>query len=199
MNSFAIVLTSFALALSQPSVRSPNLPPSTTSGTQPTTALVGQAPASSSGLRETLPLLAASLTWAIIWIQLVIIPFYNKGELLHKDYWASGRINSTLAAIEADQLIPSLARMFSLAAARQTDKRKRPEKEMEDLLQSVEFLPELGIAQDASITMDGIRQQYRRLRLLASRLWKTGLVHTIISPAIPVVHSFLVPLDIRWQ
>ena len=158
-----------------------------------------QSDAPSSGTKDILKLFGLALPWAVVIIQLLVLPFYQKGEKLHKDYSASGAINSAIAAIESDQLISSLARMFKMATDQQEDKRRRPENEIEELLQSVRFLPDLQKARDAMSLMDGVQQQYMRLKLSASRLWRTGLTHAIASLMLPTIHAFLVPLDERWE
>ena len=146
---------------------------------------------------KAITLFSLSFFWLSFVIQLFILPFYNKSENLYKDYRASGRINSTIAALEAGELIPALAKMFTLAANHQTDKRRRPETEMENLLQSVEFIPDLASAQDAMIKMDSIRQQYERLKKLASRLWKIALLHAFVTLCIPAIYVFFIPAYIR--
>lgn len=156
-----------------------------------------QIPGSTQG--NTLVLFTAGVAWAALWIQFVVVQFYGKGESLHKDYFANGRINAALAAIEADEMIPALCRMFLRAIEAQPDKRKRPEHEIEALLQSVEFLPDLKAAQDAMSKMESIQNRYHRLKLLASRLWKWGLSHTLLTPLIPSIYALLIPLDGRWQ
>ena len=70
---------------------------------------------------------------------------------------------------------------------------------MEALLQSVEFAPDLENAQKAMSSMDEIKQQYHRLKLQASRLWKVGLVHAFVTPCLPAIHVFLIPLNDRFQ
>jgi len=118
--------------------------------------------------------------------------------MLHKDYWASGRMNSVIAGIEADRLIPALARMFTRAIDAQEDKRKRPENEIHALLQSVEFLPELKEAQDSMSSMDELENRYNQLKIIAGRLWKWGFAHVILTPALPATYIFLLPIDHRW-
>ena len=144
-------------------------------------------------------LFTAGIAWAAIWIQVIVVQFFNKGEQLHQDYWARGQINTALAAIETDRLIPALSRMFNRAIEEQADKRKRPENEMEDLLQSVEFAPDLQTAQVAMSAMDGIRQGYAHLKVSAARLWKWGFAHALLTPLLPAIYVFLVPIDPRWQ
>lgn len=136
-------------------------------------------------------LLGASLAWATLWIQVFVVPFYYKSEALHRDYWASGRLNAALAAIESSRLLPSLARMFTRALHAQTDRRRRPEPEIEDLLQSVEFLPDLADAQDAMSDMDVLRDRYNRLRTSSRFVWMTGLAHSLLTPSLPLSYYFL--------
>jgi hypothetical protein len=157
--------------------------------------LIAQAPAPSGVAFGPIAIFTAALAWASLWCQLVVLPFYNKGESLHKDYWATGRINAALAAIEADRLIPALVRMFLRAIDEQTDKRKRLADELPDLLQSVEFLPDLKASQDAVSAMDGIRDTYKRLKLSAARLWKVGLCHVLLTPVLPALYIFGLPLN----
>jgi hypothetical protein len=152
-----------------------------------------------SSLGSPLVLFTASVAWAALWLQFVVLPFYGKGESLHKDYWASGRINAVIAAIEAGSLIPILSRMFVRVIGAQTDKRKRPENEIDDLLQSVEFLPDLVEAQRSMSKMDAIGKSYQQLKVCAGRLWKWGFGHTLLTPVLPAIYVFLVPLSANWN
>ncbi len=136
---------------------------------------------------------------ASVFVQMIVVPFYNKGESLHKDYWASGRINWTIAALEADSLIPALAKMFILATEEQDDKRRRPEPEIEALLQRVDFIPHLEAAQSAMTRKVEIEKQYNRLKLLAAKLWRIGLGLVIVTICLPAVYVFLVPIHDRFQ
>lgn len=133
-------------------------------------------------------LIAAGISWAALWVQFVVIPFFNKREQLHKDYSASGSINAALAAIEADELIPAISRMFVKLRDAQPDKRKRVVDEIEDLLQSVEFLPDLHEVQKAMSRMENIEASFQKLKLSASRLWLWGLGHSLVSAILPFVY-----------
>ena len=144
-------------------------------------------------------LIGASVGWAAIWVQLVVIPFFKKGESLYQDYMASGKINVALAAIDTGELIPAISRMFIRAMEAQKDKRKRPENEIEQLLQSVEFRPDLESAQLAVGAMEGIERNYSRLKVSASRLWRWGLGHVILTPLLPLIYVYLLPLDGKCQ
>lgn len=162
-------------------------------------AFLAQTESAAPTLGSQLILFTASIAWAALWIQLVVLPFFGKAESLHKDYSATGRINAALAAIEADELIPALCRMFLRAIEAQADKRKRPEHEIEALLQSVEFLPDLRTAQEAMSKMDSIQHRYQRLKSLAAGLWKWGLAHTLLTPFLPTVYVLMMPIDARWR
>ncbi len=198
MAYLTLLLVSSALVLSQPSDQvSKSQQPDQTASTQLPVAANQQSTAP--GLEGTIALSLVTIAWLTLVIQTFVLPFYNKGETLHKDYWGSGKINSTLAAIEAGRLIPSLAKMFILAASHQTDKRRRPESEIEELLQSVEFTPDLKVAQDAMSQMDAIRKEYMCVKQLASRLWKIGLFHVVASLCLPVIYIFAIPTHVMFQ
>lgn len=197
MSSLVVLFLASSLLLSQP-------------GPQPTTQQTGQQssgqtstqtgqPVSATGWGDEIALSALGLMWATAAIQFFVFPFYNKGESLHKDYWASGRINSTIAALEAGSLIPALAEMFNLATQEQEDKRRRPESEIEELLQRVDFHPFLESAQGAMTSIVAIKEQYRWLKQQASRLWQIGLGHVFATLCLPATHVFLVPIHARFQ
>lgn len=136
---------------------------------------------------------SVTITWLILVFQCFIIPFYNRSENLHKDYWGNGKINSTLASIEVGVLIPALARMFNLAINEQTDRRRRPEAEMEALLQSADFAPDLTIAQDAMSEMDTLEREYRQLKNKTCHLWLTGLANVIFTLVALASYIFVNP------
>lgn len=140
---------------------------------------------------NSLVLIAASVAWAAIWVQFIVLPFFNKGESLHKDYFASGRIAAAMAEIEAGQLIPTLSKMFLRVMEARPDKRKRLESEIEALLQSVEFIPDLKVAQASIAKIDDINDCYKRLRLSSTRLWKVGFVHALLTPLTVCNFTFL--------
>ena len=143
-------------------------------------------------------LVGASIAWVGVWIQLVVLPFFNKRESLHKDYFASGRKNSAQAAIEANKLIPPLAAMFMKAKNAQPDKRRKIEDEIEALLQAVELLPDLENARHAMAAIEELDRSYAWLNKTASWLWKLGLAHSVLTPLLPV--GFMqIPLDDNWK
>ena len=198
MASFTLLLVSSVLVLSQPSSQVPKSQrPNQQASTQLPVAANQQSTAPEWG--DVIKLFTITIAWSSLVIQIFVVPFYNKGETLYKDYWGSGKINSTLAALEAGRLIPSLARMFNLAVSHQRDKRRRPEFEMEDLLQSVEFIPDLKAAQDVMSKMDAIRQEYTCVKQIASRLWQVSLLHVLASLCMPVVYIVAIPIHFSFQ
>lgn len=148
---------------------------------------------------EVIQPFALGLAWATLVIQVLVLPFYNKGEKLHNDYFATGRINSTIAAFEAGLLIPALAKMFTVATHEQEDKRRRPESEIQQLLQRVDFIPLLESAQDAMSKIVAIDRQYEGLKQQASRVWRISLVHVVMTMFMPMTHVFLLPIHMRFQ
>jgi hypothetical protein len=126
-------------------------------------------------------------------MQLVVIPFYGKCELLHKDYASNGKMASAKANIESGKIIPALASMFNLAVEQQPDKRKRPEHEIEDLLHAAEFAPDLQIAQEGMGEIESLNSQYRLLRRSSAYTWKCGLLHVLSTLLVPSVYLFAIP------
>ncbi len=194
MSSLAVLILASSLALSQPGA-----PSSIGHADGQLSADTTHSPVATNGSGDSVNLFLLTLAWATAVIQLFVVLFCGKGESLHKDYWASGRINSTIAVLEADSLIPALAKMFNLATETQDDKRKRPEPEIEELLQGVDFIPHLEAAQDAMASIVAIKKQYGRLKQQASRLWQIGLGHVFATLCLPAIHVFLIPMHTRFQ
>jgi hypothetical protein len=121
-------------------------------------------------------LLAVSIPWLVLWSKLVVIPFYNKGEDLHKDYFG-GELNAAQAAIESNRVIPALGRMFERASDQRSDRRTRID--IEDLLQGIDYVPDLDEALDAMSAITSLKAQYELLHTKASRLWKWGAGHLV--------------------
>lgn len=144
-------------------------------------------------------LFGAAATWSALWMQFIVLPFFNKGEAIHKDYWQGGEINAAKAAIETTRLLPALAQMFQLAIDARSDKRKKPDGDIEELLQSVEFRPFLERAQAAMSAIDQITDLYHQLRQSSTRLWRWGLGHALLTPALPFIYIFAMPIDYRMK
>lgn len=125
-------------------------------------------------------LFAASISWLILWAQVVVIPFYNKGEDLHKDYFGR-ELNAAQAAIESSRVIPALGRMFERASDQRPDRRARID--IEDLLQGIDYVSDLDEALSAMSAITSLKAQYELLHTRASRLWKWGAGH-LVSTAV---------------
>jgi hypothetical protein len=137
---------------------------------------------------------AAAVGWAAIIINLVVIPFFGKGEKLHQDY----DIDGALAAIEANLLIPALVQVFQKARDAQPDKRYRFDNEaMKELLQVID-LSDLGGLESALAQRKTMIKCFNSLNVLARRLWKWGLVQLLLSLGIPVVWQWL-RVDEPWD
>src|SRR5260370_3428864 len=80
---------------------------------------------------------AGAVAWGAIWVNLVVLYFFGKGEKLHQDYKEKGSLDAGLAAIESRRLIPALARIFHRARDAQEDQRKKID--MTALLQDENF------------------------------------------------------------
>lgn len=131
------------------------------------------------------------IAWATIILQFVVIPFYNKRETLHKDFMQ--RKKFAMAHIETSQLIPALAQMFTMATDGQKDKRKRPEPELEELLLSSDFAPNLDKAQKAMSEIDSIELNYAKLKSASSTCWKLGLFNILVTIIAPTIYLFFSP------
>jgi len=140
-------------------------------------------------------LIGSGIAWAVAWIQVLVLQFYGKSEKLHQDYHASGRLNQALSSIEADRLIPALARMFQRALDARDDRRERPD--IETLLNAVDFLPDLAKAQGAMAEIERIGARYADLKRLAGWVWKWGILHVLLSPALPTIYLSWTP-DQTW-
>src|SRR5262249_49938187 len=124
-------------------------------------SLIAQAAPQTPSITLPLVVIAGAVAWAGIWIQLLVIPFLGKGEKLHQDYFASGKLNAAIAAIEANRLIPAVASMFNRALDAQPDRRRRVD--MEALLQAVAFLPDLQAAHEATTCIENLNKAYNGL------------------------------------
>lgn len=128
-------------------------------------------------------LLAASISWLVLWAQVVVIPFYNKGEDLHRNYFTAGELNTAQTAIESNRVIPALCRMFDRASDQRSDRRTRID--IQELLQGIDYVSDLDEALDAMSAITSLKAQYELLHAKASRLWKWGAGH-LVSTAVLV-------------
>lgn len=124
--------------------------------------------------------------WVTVCIQLFIIPFFKKIESLHKDYITDGAIAATKSSIETSRLIPSIAKLLIRTYDAQTDKRKKSsEDEIQQILQEVEYLPDLEEAQNSMNDISKLNFLYDSLSRHAGYVWKLGLLHVFVVICIP--------------
>lgn len=129
-----------------------------------------------------------AIGWAALWVNVVVIPFFFKAEKLQKDYLDSGAIGVAVSYIESNKLIPVLAGMFKRARESQDDQRKRID--MEELLQAVDFLPDLEQVESALREKKAIEDTFDTLQRAADRLWKLGISHVVAVVLVPVFLFF---------
>ncbi len=138
---------------------------------------------------EMIKFFIAVIAWDALWLQFLIIPFSRKAETLQKDYVATGDLDAALSFIETQKLIPALATMFAHTREAQADKRRGLSKEgIQQLLQEVDYIPDLKSAQEAmqqSSTLNGL---FDSLQNSARHIWKWGLIHIILMLCIPTSH-----------
>ncbi len=99
-----------------------------------------------------------------------------------------------LSAIEANRLIPALAEMFNRALEAKADRRTKIDKDaMEQLLQEVQFLPDLQAAQEAMFDISKLKASYSVLKGRAKWLWQWGLAHVLFTLGMTGVYAYLFP------
>lgn len=129
------------------------------------------------------------IAWDAICLQLLIIPFIRKAEALHKDYLTDGVLDTALSFIETKKLIPALANMFVRIREAQVDRRKTLEEdELQQILQQIDYIPDLKLAQEAMDQNNELKGLFDSLQNSTRRIWKLGLLHVIITLCIPASH-----------
>ncbi len=135
---------------------------------------------------ELITFYCAVTAWDAVCLQLFIIPFYKKAEMLHKDYITDGALDAVISFIETQKLIPALSKIFVRAQEAQTDRRRTiNEEDFQQLLQEVNYLPDLEEAQKAMNETNVLNSLFDSLQNSARRLWKWGLLHIILVILIP--------------
>ncbi|KKL07596.1 hypothetical protein LCGC14_2584420, partial [marine sediment metagenome] len=117
--------------------------------------------ASTMGADASMPwwtFLAVSIPWLVLWAQVVVIPFYSKGEDLHNTYFTGGELHRAQASIESNRVIPALGRMFDRASGQRPDRRTRID--IEELLQGSDYVSDLDKALDAMSAITSLKAQY---------------------------------------
>jgi len=142
--------------------------------------------------KELIAFFGAVIAWDAVCLQLLIIPFFRKAETLHKDYLTDGVLDAALSFIETKKLIPALANMFVRIREAQPDRRKTlGEDEIQQILQQIDYVPDLKHAQEAMDRNNELKGLFDLLQNSTRRIWKFGLLHVIIMLCIPA--SRLIP------
>ena len=135
---------------------------------------------------ELITFYCAVTAWDAVCLQLFIIPFYKKAEMLHKDYITDGPLDAAISFIETKKLIPALSKIFVRAQEAQIDRRRTiNEEDFQQLLQEVDYLPAFEEAQKAMDETNVLNSLFDSLQNSAGRLWKWGLLHIILVILIP--------------
>ena len=135
---------------------------------------------------ETITFFGAVIAWDTICIQLLIIPFLRKAENLHKDYLTDGVLDAALSSIETKKLIPALANMFVRIREAQGDRRRTlGDEELQEILQQIDYIPDLQLAQEAMDQNNELKALFDSLQNSTGRVWRLALIHAIIMLFIP--------------
>lgn len=136
--------------------------------------------------KETIGFFVAVIAWDAFCLQLLIIPFFRKAETLHKDYLTYGVLHTAMSLIETKKLIPALANMFVRIRGAQADKSKAlGEDELQQILQQIDYIPDLKLAQEAMDQNNELKALFDSLQNSSRHIWKFGLLHVIIILFIP--------------
>ena len=138
---------------------------------------------------ETIAFFVAVVVWDAFCLQLLIIPFMRKRESLQRDYITSGILDAALSFIETTRLIPALAAIFVRIREAQDDRRRKLEEdELEEILQQIDYIPDLERAQGAMDENNKVKALFDSLQNSTGRIWGVGLVHVIMMLGLPVCH-----------
>jgi hypothetical protein len=134
-----------------------------------------------------------AFAWIVLWTQFVTLRFYDKNESLFKDFINSGALDLALSSIDAQKLVPALARLCDAVA--EAKALKTPEElnllVTEDILGEVDFLPHLAGAESALREEKTMQDFLERLQQQAAALWKLGLLHSLAVVFLPA--GLLIP------
>ena len=144
--------------------------------------------------RDVIPWFVPAFAWVALWTQFATLRFFDKPEVIFKDWVSSGAKDLAISNIETVKLIPALARMCDAVA---DAKAAKPHEELEllcteDILTEVDFLPHLGNAEAALREKETIERLLTGLQRKAAVLWRVSLLHSFAVVILPT--SFLLPL-----
>ena len=132
-------------------------------------------------------LVTAIIAWDAVCVQLFVLSFSRKPESLQKEYITAGVLDAALSYIETNKLIPTLASIFTRIREAQADRRRSlTEDEVEQLLQQIDYIGDLGKAQEAMVEMSSIKSLFDSLQTCARQISTWGLLHVVTTLALPV-------------
>jgi hypothetical protein len=135
---------------------------------------------------DIITLFIAVIAWDAICLQFLIIPFLRRSETLQKDYITSGVLGATLSFIENKKLMPALAKVFIRIREAQSSRRLNLiEDELQEILQQIDYIPDLEIAQKAMAQNSELETLFTSLQKSSRSIWKLGLLHVIVTLCIP--------------
>jgi hypothetical protein len=137
--------------------------------------------------------LAGAVAWAAVWGNVVVIPFFQKREKLHQEYWANGTIDAALSFVESEKIIPIIADMVDKAKENTPAKRKS---DTVQLLQSVRFLPDLEKLDVEMAKLKSLKDQFACLEVISTKVWKKGIAHIVFTLALPLANQS--PKFLEW-
>jgi hypothetical protein len=141
---------------------------------------------------------APAVAWSAIWIQFVAARFFDKPEVIFKDWIDSGAKDRAISNIDSSKLIPALAQLCDSVGDLKAS--KAPDELLwlstVDILMEVDFLEHLEKAEAALREKERIEHLFDRLKGTSGLLWKLSLLHCLSVVLIPT--SLLIP-DTLWR
>lgn len=135
---------------------------------------------------ETIAFFGAVVAWDAICLQLLIIPFLRKAENLQKDYITGGVLDAALSSIETKKLIPALGHIFVRIREAQVSRRLNLEEdELQEILQQIDYIPDLQLAQEAMGQNNRLTTLFNSLQDSTDRVWRLALIHAIFMLLVP--------------
>lgn len=136
--------------------------------------------------KDIITFFVAVIGWNALCLQFLIIPFLRRAETLHKDYITSGVLGAVWSFIENKKLMPALAKMFIRIREAQCSRRLNlTEDELQEILQQIDYIPDLEIAQKAMAQNNELKALFDSLQKSSRSIWKLGLLHVVITLCVP--------------
>ena len=127
---------------------------------------------------EIITITSVAIAWNALWLQFAVLPLFWKREKLYKEYESGGELDAALGSIESNKIVPALAEMFDRLLETRKDKRKTID--IEELLQSVDFLPDFRRAGETYRELVDLEDSYSRY-VKSTDQWRWGLAHAVVT------------------